>query len=90
MINVHFNIQTNYLCVWVVSICEFQIRFKYTIYNRRIMFSYIITNNMYSNIAKVYEQIQFFDSLNFFYQSMILIILHKIETLVFRVTQNSH
>jgi len=29
------------------------------------MFSYIITNNMYSNIPKVYEQIQLFDSLNF-------------------------
>jgi len=46
MINVHFNIQTNYLCVWVIIIGGFQIRFKYTIYNRRIMFSYIITNNI--------------------------------------------
>jgi len=54
------------------------------------MFSCILTNHKYSNIPKVYEQIQVFDFLNFFDQSMIQIILHKIETLVFRVTQNSH
>jgi len=54
------------------------------------MFSCIITNNMYSNIPKVYEQIQLFDSLNFFDQSVIRIILLKIETQVFRETQKSH
>jgi len=54
------------------------------------MSSCILTNHKYSNIPKVYEHIQVFDSLKFFNQSMILIILHKIETLVFHVTQNSH
>jgi len=54
------------------------------------MSSCILNNHKYPNIPKVYEQIQVFDSLNFFDQSMILIILHKIKTLVFRVTQNSH
>jgi len=88
MINVHFNIQTYYLCVWDVIIGGFQIRFNYSIYNRRIMSSCIITNNKSSNIPKVYEQLQLFDSLNFLDQSMILIILLQIETLVFRATQN--
>jgi len=90
MINVHFNIQTYYLCVWVVIIGGIQIRFNYSIYNRRIMSSCIITNHKYSNIPKVYEPIQLFDSLNILEQSMILIILLKIETLVVRATQNSH
>jgi len=90
MINVHFNIQTYYLFVWVVIIGGFEIGFNYSIYSRRIMSSCILTNHKYTNISKVYEQIQVFDYLNFIDQSMILIILHKIETLVFRVTQNSH
>jgi len=90
MINVHFNIQTYYLCIWFVIIGGFKIGFNYSIYSRRIMSSCILTNYKYSNIPKVYEQIQVFDSLYFFDQSMILIILHKIETLVFPVTQNLH
>jgi len=53
------------------------------------MSSCILTNHKYSIIPKGYEQIQVFDSLNFFDQSMILVILQKIETLVFHVTQNS-
>jgi len=89
MINVFFMLYTKYLCSWVVIIRGFYIRFNNFLYNRTMSIcSCSLVKSMFPIILNVCVYKDMFDSLNYFEQYIIQIMLPKIEILAFHATQN--